>query len=96
MRSYVISIALCLITTLTGATYLGTERSRLETFCKDLPLGASFVQVRKSAQKLGFEPQMESFSQLRITPRFWHAAPPSCRVFFNRDQAVQFRIAQAS
>lgn len=80
------------------ATDLGIQNRRLQAFCQELGPGRDVVQVRKSAQVSGFKPRMEPFSQMRIeSPHWgWHLSPPSCRVFFNQERTVEYRVWQNS
>ena len=68
----------------------------LEKFCQTVPIGATDVEVRKSAQALGFTPTMEPFAQMRIQPWEKLLPPPSCRVFFNRARTVEYRVLEQS
>jgi hypothetical protein len=96
MKWFYLSIALCLISAAAGAGYLYQGTRDLDSFCSGVPLGATVAQVRKAAQRQGFESFMEPFTQMRIRPLRWHMSPPSCRVFFNRDRTVEFRQLQAT
>ena len=96
MRWLYASIILCLMTAAGATGYLYLEHHELAQFCATLPLGASIAQVREAAREKGFDPVMEPFAQMRIAPSIWPAAPPACRVFFNRAQTVEYRSWQTS
>jgi hypothetical protein len=94
MRWFYFALFMSVATAAGAGGYLYRQSDRLDEFCAKLPLGASVVEVRKSAQRQGFESSMEPYTQMRIKPKHWHLAPPSCRVFFNRDRTVEYRLLQ--
>ncbi len=96
MRWFYVSIGLCLTATAAWFVYLGQETRELQVFCSRLALGATVVQVRESAQEEGFLPKMEPYAQMRIEPATWMPRPPSCRVFFNRERTIEYRVWQSS
>ena len=92
--SYYAALVLSVLSATGWMAHRSFEASDLNRFCAHVPLGATIVQVREAAADEGFSSRMEPFVQMRITPTGLHAAPPSCRVFFNNNQVVEYRALQ--
>ena len=88
------SIAVAVAVVATVVAHFVTESRELRDFCQSLPVGMAITEVREAATEKGFDPRMEPYSQMRIEPTGWHYARPSCRVFFNKDRTIEYRVFQ--
>jgi hypothetical protein len=96
MKRFVLAWILCWLSAGAAVAYVVHEDHRLQTFCAAIPLGSTVSEVRKSAQKQGFETEMEPFVQMKVRPTHWVPAPFACRVIFNRDDVVELRRSERS
>lgn len=95
-RWYGAAIALSLATFVIAAIALQVQVRAVKHFCDTLPVGWTTAQVREAAQEQGFRVRIDPFTQMRILPYFWDPSRRSCRVFFNREQTVEYRSWQES
>jgi hypothetical protein len=95
VRLYLIALAGLLLVGAASGGYLFQRSRELDRFCRRLPLGLSMAQVREAARDRGFESRMEPYGQMRIEPAFWPVSPPSCRVIFNAEKTVGYRLPES-
>lgn len=96
MRGYQATLLLTLIVFAGAGGYLELEARKLRRFCGTIAQGQTIAQVRETAQELGYSSAIEPFAQMRISPRLGDPAGRSCRVFFNKEQTVEYRVFQGS
>lgn len=94
MKHYLLSFALLALVIAVVAITLEHQKRELHAFCDELTIGRSLVQVRKDADREGFDAKVEAYAQLRIEPPLWqwNPSPPSCRVFFGKARTIEYRI----
>ena len=96
MRSYFLALALALAIFSGVFGYSHFQAQRLHGFCTNLTLGTDIAKVREMAQQQGFDALMDPHAQMRIELTGAHISPPKCRVFFNPERNVEYRIWQES
>lgn len=92
------SIILAVVAASLWGYSLYQREARLSSFCSELPLGRAINEVREDAKKHGLVPRMEPYAQMRVEDEGWPFVPksPACRVFFNRERTVEYRIPERS
>ena len=96
MRWFYFSFLLLFVVICGGFGFISHTNQGLNDLCQRLTSGQSVAEVRDLATQSGFETKMEAFIQMKIEPPFWEPLTPSCKVFFNRNQTVEYRVWQSS
>ncbi len=94
MRWLISSIILGLFITLSLLSYPLYQEQKVQSFCSGLPIGLSIADLRESTEEQGFDAKMEPFAQMTIQSSVWEPAKHSCRVFFNSERTVEYKIWQ--
>jgi hypothetical protein len=75
-------------------TYARYKKLELQEYCAQLQKFVELPKIREQAKSLGFNVEQEAFVQMRITPMKWLPSPPTCRVFFNPERMLEYRVWQ--
>lgn len=94
MKLFLFSLSLTLSFAIGVVGYFQTRNQELGKLCSHLNKGLEMAEVREKAREMGFEPKLEAFAQMRIESTPWHPDPPQCRVFFNSNRTLEYRVWQ--
>jgi hypothetical protein len=89
-----VAILIFVLTAASFFTYARYKKLELQEYCAQLQKYVELPRIREQAKSLGFHVEQEAFIQMRITPLKWMPSPPTCRVFFNPDRMMEYRVWQ--
>ncbi len=94
MRWLSVSILIILLASASLFTFARYRKTLLKEYCAKLPKYVELSKVREEALGLDFHVELEAHIQMKISPSRWYFFPPTCRVFFNPERTLEYRVWQ--